>query len=540
MNSLRGHSLLGSRSRRREAATASEDGFTLIELLVTMVILPFIVGSLALAIVAVFQLNGGTISRINDASDAQILSTSYENDVHSASEVTLQSAVQCGAGTVSGTELIGLEWGANQSGGFDTVVSYVLTAGASSSSDELVREYCTNGNTTTPTSSQIVSANMSPSLTPDPASVTFTTGGSNAACTGLSQSSFTSGWVDSTCVTGLTLAPSEPEGGSLKYSYSLLAVPTASASSGKTVNATSTSDCGFATPGSGTYASSLCFVDFSSLVPSEAATTASNAYDRTDCANGGQYMTVAVDYTPFTMSFCLQITSVSPTATSYSSLFGTITSCATAASYGAVCPAYLPTYYDPPTSEAFLGNNGFYTGVPGSPALYTTQTASTVDLSFYNLKVEDANGNAATGWELVTGDAESTDGNSQQTEYNIYSTCSSIPAASGTYGFQSCTGPAFKLLPNSPGGTQSADIGNACTYTAATVTGTLFPGTWLTGAGTYSNGTVSNTTNTVECAGDYSSDKTGTVMLEAASPTNLSLQLHGAGLQAAFVGLLLQ
>jgi hypothetical protein len=207
----------------------------------------------------------------------------------------------------------------------------------------------------------------------------------------------------------------------------------------------------------------------------------------------------------------------------------------------------LPTYYSPPTSEAYLGNNGFYTGVSGRPALYTTQNSSTVNLNFYNIKVQDANGQSATGWELATGDAESTD----HDEGIIWSTCSSLPAVSPTnpYAFQSCTGagpaPAFSLLPDNPGGSESDDIGNACADVGNTVTGSLFPGTILTGLGTYNAGTISNSTNTVECAAGSdvipdSTDKTGTVMLEASQPSTLSIQMHAGGLQAIFVGLVLQ
>jgi len=36
-----------------------------------------------------------------------------------------------------------------------------------------------------------------------------------------------------------------------------------------------------------------------------------------------------------------------------------------------------------------------------------------------------------------------------------------------------------------------------------------------------------------------SSDKTGTVMLQAAAPTTLSVQMVGDGLEAMFIGLLL-
>jgi hypothetical protein len=537
---------------RKDAGRPSESGFTLVELLITMVILPFVIGSLALAIVAVFQLNGTTVNRINDSADAQVLSTSYENDVHSATEVTLQTAVQCGT---SGTELIGLEWGANQAGGYDTVVSYVLQPTASTTSDKLVRNYCTNG-TATPTSSKVVAADMTPwtpamalpptnPIVPDPATAALSASSStNAACTGVNAASFATTWVDATCVAGVTFAAVEPASA---FTYSLVAVPFASASSGKSVTLTSSSSCYFATPGSGTYASSLCFVDFTGLVPSEAASTNGNAsYNPTgsNCTRGGQYISSAIDYTPFVMSFCLLISPGTYSGGTYGGLAnqGLTEVCASESSYGSVCPAWLPTYYSPPTSEAYLGNNGFYTGVSGRPALYTTQSPSTVKLNFYNIQVQDANGQSATGWELATGDAESTDEN----EDIIWSTCSSLPAAipATPYTFQSCTGSPFSLLPDNPGGSQIDDIGNACADVDDSINYSLFPGTILTGLGTYSAGTISNSTNTVECAAGNnnadSTDKTGTVMLEAKEPSTLSVQMNGTGLQAIFVGLVLQ
>jgi len=524
--------------RREDATKRGESGFTLIELLVTMVILPLIVGALALSIVGVLQLNGSTNNRINDAADAQILSTSYENDVHSATQVTTQTTPQCG----SGTEVLGLEWGANQSGGFQTVVSYVLTPTASASSDNLVREYCSSGPSVTPTSSSVVAQDMSPWTppstvsNPDPALPSLTTNfTSNGACAGDSQASFAAGWVDASCVAGINFSANEPLS---SFKYTLLAVPLASASSGRSVTPTASSNCGFATPGSGTYASSLCFVDFSKLDPAWYSSTSSTNPSYAQCPSGGQYLSAVIDYTPFVMSFCLLI---SPGT--YSTLWSNVNNvCASASTYGTVCPAWMPTYYNPPSSEAYLGNNGFYTGVPGRPAIYETQSGLTVNLNFYNIKVADANGKSATGWELATGDAESTD----SSEYTAYSTCPALPAVSGTYGFQPCTGVPFQLLPDSPGGTQSDDIGNACSDVGVTVTGTMFPGTWLTGAGVYNSTTqqISGGTNTVECAGGSAkadnTDKTGTVMLEAAQPSTLNIQMHGSGLQAIFLGLVLQ
>ena len=44
---------------------------------------------------------------------------------------------------------------------------------------------------------------------------------------------------------------------------------------------------------------------------------------------------------------------------------------------------------------------------------------------------------------------------------------------------------------------------------------------------------------TVKCASSVTSDKTGTLMLEAQAPTSLTVTMKGAGLEAVFVGVLL-
>jgi Tfp pilus assembly protein PilV len=532
--------MLTSLFRRRQApARPSESGFTLIELLITMVILPFIVGALGLAIVAVFSLNGTTSNRINDAADAQILSTTYENDVHSASEVTAESTIQCGAPGEAGTQLLAVEYGANQAGTYQTVISYVRVTTASSSTDEILRQVCTGGIVTAPSSTKVASADISPTNSPATLSLISPT----SACP--STLSPTTSWVASSCVTQVAFSALEPAS---SLSYSLVAVPVASLSSGQTGTLSATSNCGFATAGSGTYAKSLCFLDFSSLVPTEdsSSTPSGPVVNGTSyCSAGGQYMSAAIDNSPYTMNFCLLVTSLSPTASSYSSLEAASNGpCSSVAvtdpdPYGAVCAAYTPTYYDPSGgSEAFLGNNGYYTNVPGNAAIYTTQSPSTVELQFYGIEVVGASGTQATGWELATGDAESTDSN----EWLAWSTCTgyapisnltatppSLPTSTGCG--SSTVSPPLQLLPNNPGNTEIDDFGNACTYTTSVISNSYFPGkTYLTGVGT----------NTVECEADNSTNKTGAVMLQATAPSSLTVELHGGGLQAIFVGLVLQ
>jgi hypothetical protein len=189
----------------------------------------------------------------------------------------------------------------------------------------------------------------------------------------------------------------------------------------------------------------------------------------------------------------------------------------------------LPTYYDPTGngSEAFLGNNGFYTGVGGEPALYQTVLGSTVTLTFDNIAITGPTGTIA-GWELTTGDAESTD----QGESLSWET-SSNPTTFNS----SSNGVPFTLLPDDPSapyGTQLDDIGNAC-QTTSNVSGAYnsWPDTDLL---------FTQSNSMVTCGATTSSDKTGTVLLEAPAPASMQVVLGGGadgGHQAVFIGVLL-
>lgn len=449
--------------RRSRAQHCDSSGFTLVELLVTMTILPLVIGAIAIAVVSILTIQPVTASRVSDAADAQTVSNYFDKDVQSAVDITTSSSVagQCGPGV----QLLGLEWNQNpQTGKFEDVVSYVEVKEGSSTF--LVREFCVAGASSTPSTTTYVVQDLSASQ-PSPV-VTPAAEATSAAA----------GWTSAEGVTGVTLSVAEP--GS-KYLYALTSEPSSATSTGSVSDvSTPTTSCGFATPGTGTYASTLCFVDFSS-------------YNDQSKTGKCQQITAGISGTPFTLSLCL-LTSATPSsssgvpcdpgATGPGSIPATVAPCA------------LPTYTSPPASEAFLGNNGFYTGVPGKPALYENAEGTTATVTITNIQVLDANGHPATGWKLVTGDAESTDGDE------------SITWSSN----QDLT-----LLPNSP----TSPIGNTCADPA--------PGSGLTGLGT----------TQVTCASSVSSDKTGTVMLEASAPTSLTVTLVGTGLQACFVGVLL-
>jgi prepilin-type N-terminal cleavage/methylation domain-containing protein len=462
------------RCEAHDRSMYSQDGFTLIELIIVTAVVPLIIGAITLALISVLSLQGGVTSRISDSSDAQVVSANYQKDVESAEMITTQpsSTPQCG----TGTQVLGLEWNL-QGTVYENIVSYVKVDNGPTSS--LVRQYCTNGSTT-PTSTSTVSSDFGQDQSQS-APVVIAPADINASAG--------AEWTSTIGITGVNFATTAQSSG---YSYQLTAVPEATSTGASQVSAVSPL-CGFATAGTGTYASTLCFVDLS-------------AYDDTPApcpgSPGFQAIKGGIAGTPFTLSFCVKVSSVTSAGSQITGSIaapvphGTINGTTTAGGFNGVSAVSLATYTDPPTSEAFLGNNGFYTGVPGDPALYSEVEGSKTTIQVIDIQVLDAVGNPATGWGLVTGDAESTDAGESMTW------SSDKP---------------LSLIPNSP----TSAIGNAC---AAPVSPD-----GLTGVGT----------TTVECAATVSSDKTGTVMLQASTPTTLTVNMDGTGLEAVFLGLLL-
>jgi len=140
------------------------------------------------------------------------------------------------------------------------------------------------------------------------------------------------------------------------------------------------------------------------------------------------------------------------------------------------------------------------------PALYQQSNAATNMITLGNISVLDPEGVAATGWQLVSGDAETTDPN----EFLTWTSNNN-----------------WSLIPNTP----SSNEGNACNQS---VNGNN-PGpggTDLTGLGT----------PTVTCQStwqDSGTPRTGAVMLETPTPTKVSASMKGAGLEGVFFGLML-
>ncbi len=129
------------RSSRRRMRQGDESGFTLIELIVTVTILPLVVGGIAVALLSVFGLQNQTTNRIGDSNDVLISSSLFNKDVQSAQQIETSTTPACGNSTQ--TQLLGMQWALDANGSYDTVVSYVLTAGNGAGSGNGPSKYLT-------------------------------------------------------------------------------------------------------------------------------------------------------------------------------------------------------------------------------------------------------------------------------------------------------------------------------------------------------------------------------------------------------------
>ena len=499
------HPVVIARRAMRERMKGDESGFTLIELIFVIVIVPIIIGAIASALIAVFSLQNSVSARLGDSNDAEVGSATFNKDVQSAVQYSLASTPPaCGPSTQD--QLLGLEWAYDGSvtGSYNTVVSYDVVAN-NATTNSLIRYQCTANPVPLPptVSSTIYVAH-------DIGTPTISvTGGCQTGCPT---------WNSTARVQNITINVVEPNS---KYSYQLVGLPGESSSGGTVSNVQpnpTPSGCNLASPSSGGgQVKTLCFADFSSVT--QAQLTGATCHQ----------MSLAIANTPDFLNLCIRET-------------------------GALAlPHSLPTYYSPSggSSEAYLGNNGFYTGVPGEPAIYQTGSGIT-NVYVSGISVTNAQGDAATGWTLITGDAESTDTN----EWEVYTQTS---------------GDDWDILPN--GG--ASDLwGNACydtyddfnsqqnngvlQYTGPQPPssaqqnlaggtnpqyGQLIPsvkaGLTINNSNNYSTGVSS-----ILCEESIQLNKTGTLMLaspegNSTSSQSMTVTMYGNGLEAMFLGVLL-
>ena len=552
------------RLTRRRLHGSDESGFSLIELIVVVAIMPIILGGIAVALLSVFSLEGPTGNRIGNSNDELVASSNFNKDVQSAAQITTNttgySSTVAGCGSLGSkqSQLLGLEWGANSAitgsatagYGYQTVISYVSSLVTNPvtnvQSYQLSRQVCNSGPSATPSSTFTVSSNLGSAPTVYVCGATSVTPTTDCGAFSEITSQFsnpapsTVQWAGSNGVTKVAFNIAEPGlRNSPTYNYQLVGLPSQGVSQGSgttTTVPTTNNNCEFATPGTGTYANQLCFVDFTGLT--DTAYSASNP-------NQCQQMSGQVENTPYTIKFCIAVV-----PNSYNS--------------GGGCTGYtaqpltafpIPTYYvtgQTWDSEAFLGNNGFYTGLTGNPALYQDQTnngtrahqdppnstcewqMSTIYIT--NFQVLDAAGQQASGWTLVTGDAESTDSGEWTVYQNLSSTNWSVLNNNG---------------PSDPYGNSCYDGGDANNvgFLGYKASQALAAGTNIPAADKVtlpvSPATFPKTgTTAVLCESDSQLNKTGTLMLAAQQTTagsqsiEITMNGHGWG-QAVFLGVLL-
>lgn len=189
---------------------SSDRGFSLIELLIVAVVLPLIIGAIAIALVSVFSLQSGVSNRLSDSGDAQVVSATFVDDVQSASQITTQnqsagpSPCETSAQVAnSDPQVLGLQWVARAT---PTEISYIEDG------QRLFRNVCQNGGST-PIRATVVSHDV-----PIGQTANITCASTVSGC----ATSASSGWTASSGIAGVTLAITASAS---KYAYSLVGVP---------------------------------------------------------------------------------------------------------------------------------------------------------------------------------------------------------------------------------------------------------------------------------------------------------------------------
>jgi prepilin-type N-terminal cleavage/methylation domain-containing protein len=484
-----------------------EDGFTLVELLIVTTVLPLIIGALSVGLISVFSLQSGVASRLANTSDAQVVAANYQSDIQGAAQITTASSStpQCTSPSVSGTQLLGLWSNVNQP--TQSVVSYVSVQVVSGSTTTyaLKRLYCGGNGSNQFVASNITTLANNLPQSQLPPTITCVTSVATSVC---SDTLASRKWLSSQNVSEVSIAIAEPSTTAHQttgaYTYSLVASPVASSStgnSGSPVNTQATTNCYKADAGSGPLANNLCWVDFTSL-------------------SNPAYMAVAE--TPGT---CLEMSASLGPNYNYDKLFFCISitepngsNPTTGATPTDPQPWPVPTY-----SGAFFGNlvsvggksYAFYTGIPGDPAIYervkSTGYPDLTTITFSYITVVTGSNALATNWAIVSADAESTD---------------ATTLTAGDYeGLTWTADKPLSVVPNDipvlDGTNQVYAAGNACLSDQA-VSGLV-------------GGVGTGTPDTISCnpvmpsEQETSSQKTGAAMVMATTPTTLTANLISGG-----------
>jgi prepilin-type N-terminal cleavage/methylation domain-containing protein len=213
----------------RRVPQRGEQGFTLIELLIVLVVLPLVVGAIAMVLITMLRNQQGVQGKVTDATAASTASAYYVRDLESAGSVTTaqtpaSSPAQCHTSSLSGSinYLLGLRLQ-----GTTTVVSYYELTPARGA-PELVRASCTdNSGSLTELSHQILSDNISVAnppvaevscLSPTPTSIP-----TGVQCNPTTDWTFT--YLVAPVTMNITQGCSTPSGSCAPYQYALTGDP---------------------------------------------------------------------------------------------------------------------------------------------------------------------------------------------------------------------------------------------------------------------------------------------------------------------------
>jgi len=106
-----------------EMRSREDSGFTLIEVLIVVVVLPLVIGAIALGFITLLQNKNATSQRFSDSHDAQITSALFVRDVKSADTVSTSSVSICGKTSY----LVGFSWSSLNSSGTSVTNASVYT-----------------------------------------------------------------------------------------------------------------------------------------------------------------------------------------------------------------------------------------------------------------------------------------------------------------------------------------------------------------------------------------------------------------------------
>lgn len=533
-----------------------ERGFTLIELMIVTVIVPIIIGALSVSLISIFSLQSSVSNRLGDSANSQVVTTNFTSDVQRAAWITTSPILsQCG----TGTQLLAIQLGSLGAVGTGDFVSYNAVL-QSNSLYSLVRDKCAASATaTTPpgTPGSLLSSTTVAYDLNQPCSI-----GSVLNCLQVQAFSVPPNsppvtpflW---TPTNGITSVQFNVYANKSKYSYAVAAEPLGvDSSSTSSLGTIAKGDsCQFALPGTGTYASQLCFFDFA------------NVFSGGSLPNNKKFQ----EYVPggYVLSGYLTISGdphvVAAKFPTYSDAFLGNANAAGQPFYSGVgCPVNTPATYvqnpqnykpnentccpapAPPTNV----QNGVTYGTPSciSPAIYQQNSGGTDRIMLTNITLLTASGTPVSGYEIVTADAETTDpGESITWTSNLNFT--QIPNSPGT------SAPAANVV-----GNQNLE-GNAC---ATSKDGKIYDGGGITdGSGHVLASPVSNVPQ-VKCTSNIqaTTPRTGTLMLGVTPPlsgdgkngnkngktcsgvgtngnTCITAVIKGAGLEGVSFGLLL-